>query len=155
MSLSNVQNNNINNTTIAKYVGLATTLVGTAGAAIGGVGEYNTQRKALNKPDEFIKSITEKVGLEKRFCTEHIKGSKEKALSEAKKWDKVLEEAKQFIKNGKIDWKKVGKTALKQGVPMAIGAGVTALFLAGIALAGAKTSKQSEQPVQQPTAEQV
>ena len=157
--MSNVQNNNV--ATVAKWAGTGAALAGTVGFVADGAKEYIRQRAILNKPDEFITRVAGDVAYKKNWCTEFFKGTKENAALEAKKLDKVLENAKKFVEKGKIDWKGVTKNGAKAVVPALFAGAAVAVAASAIYLVSkgvnniVAQSKQPEQPVQQPIAEQV
>lgn len=120
----NSTNNNVNMATkVAKIGGIGAAV----GATIQGVTSYVGQRNILKNGDEYLTRLGGQIANEKTFCKPFFKGTQEAADLAIKNLDKQFDAAKQFIANGKVDFKAVAKRA-------GVGALVAGATWAGIAL---------------------
>ena len=119
MQVNSVKNNTGRN--IVKIAGI--------GALTGGIykggKEYLKQRAILKNGDLYLKNYESSIALSKRLCNMFSKGIQQASNLAKQGLAKKLEQAKEFVQNGKMNYKAVAKNAT-------IGAVVTTGALIGI-----------------------
>ncbi|MBQ3311060.1 hypothetical protein IJG72_03180 [bacterium] len=108
MQVESVNHNGIG---MGKAIALGGGIGAIGGAALVGGAEYLRQKDLLAKGDAYIKSMKGEIAREMEFCTPFHKGTQEAADIAKQALQNKLEQAKQFIKNGKIDFGQVTKRA--------------------------------------------
>jgi len=106
MSVNSVSSSNASLNT-AKYAGLGAAI----GAAYNGGAEYLKQSNILKNGDAFITNLEGEAAKSMKFCTPFFKGTQEASDLAKKVIQDNIDKAKEFVKNGKIDYKSVLKKA--------------------------------------------
>lgn len=106
MSVNGVSSNNRALNTV-KYAGLGAAI----GAAYNGGAEYLKQSNILKNGDAFITNLEGEAAQRIKFCTSFFKGTQEAADLAKKVIQDDIDKAKEFVKNGKVDYKSVLKRA--------------------------------------------
>lgn len=113
-------------------LGAATVAGGAIGSAAGAIKEYGTQKYSLKNSEKVIADFNTKIKSAEMF-TDSFFPSAEANKLKAKELKGKLTEFQEFVKNGKVDYKTVGKQALKFGaIGAAVGAGLIGLYNLGI-----------------------
>jgi len=107
---------------------IAASIGAVAGAAIQGGQEYVTQSKILKNPKEVLANIGAQIKSVEKYTGDFFSNSEVNKI-EAEKLKGVLKKLEDFISNGKVDFKTVGKRAL-------VGAGIAAAAWGVIYFAG-------------------
>lgn len=106
---------------IAKAGGIGAAVGATV---IGGL-NYASQKHILKNGDVYLKQMEGEVAKQMRFCTPFFRGTQEAADVAKEALQKSLDQFKQFVQNGKVDFKKVATRA-------GIGALIVGATVAGI-----------------------
>jgi len=121
MKVSSLNNQNFTGKNFAKTAGIGAL----TGCVIKGGREYIKQKAILKNGDLYIKNYESSIALSKRMCNMFSKGIQQASNLAKLELGKKLEQAKEFVKNGKIDYKTIAKNA-------GAGAIITAGALVGI-----------------------
>ena len=137
MSVESVSTNNAGKK-VAKAAGIGAIV----GASVSGGLNYACQKKILAQGDTYIKQKEGEVTKQMRFCTPFFKGTQEAADIAKQALQNQLEQFKQFVKNGKVNFGQVAKQA-------GIGALIAGAAWAGLAALIQLFKKQGREYVQQ------
>lgn len=135
-----VELSNQNNTgrKIAKAAGIGAIV----GATVRGGINYVSQKNILKNGDTYIKQMEGETAKRMLFCNPFHKGTQEAADLAKQALQNQLDQVKQFVKNGKVDFGQVAKQA-------GIGALIAGTTWAGISALIQVFKKQDKEYVQQ------
>ena len=121
MQIESISSNNTGKK-VAKAAGIGAAV----GASVRGGLEYIGQKKILAQGDTYVKQMEGEIARQTTFCNQFFKGTQEAADIAKQGLQNQLEQIKQFVKNGKVNFGQVAKQA-------GIGAIIAGATWAGIA----------------------
>ena len=104
MELSN-QNNAVRKIATAGGIGAI------VGATVRGGLNYVSQKNILKNGDTYIKQMEGEIATQMQFCTPFFKGTKDAADIAKQALQNCLDQARQFVQNGKVNFGQVAKQA--------------------------------------------
>ena len=100
------------------------------GAAVNSAAEAISQKVVLSRPDEFMTNIESAVALRKKNCTTEKLGTQKMVDRVSKNLDKTLENAQNFIKNGKLNLKSIANAGAIGSLLTAVAVGIGRMIYA-------------------------